>query len=109
MSAPSLEVKDQTLVTVVVTMPCLSGARSIVHELADGGRIDAALIDCSHMEAASLSVAQEVVRLLVDVRDARWIQLIEPTEFWCDRVRQQMHLRGMAGALSVVPRSPSKS
>jgi len=106
-SAPSLEIEDRTLVTAVVTMPHLSGARSAASELASGGPIDAALIDCSTMAASSLSVAQELIIQLVDVRGARWIQLIEPTEFWCDRVREQMRLRGMAGALSAVPRSPS--
>lgn len=107
MSAPSLAVEDQVLATAVVTMPRLSGARSTARELAAGGPIDAALIDCSKMAAASVSMAQELIVQLVDVRGARWIQLIEPTEFWCDRVREQMRLRGMAAALSVVPRSPS--
>src|SRR5690625_423956 len=90
-------------------MPRLSGARSTARQLAPGGPIDAALIDCSAMEASSLSVAQELIARLVDVRGARWIQLIEPTPFWLDRVRTQMQRRGMADSLSVVPRASSTS
>ena len=109
MSAPSLAVEDQVRATAVVTMPRLSGARSTARELADGGPIDAALIDCSAMEASSLSMAQELIGQLVDIRGARWIQLIEPTPFWHDRVHEQMQRRGMTGALSVVPRSSPES
>jgi len=91
------------LVTAVITMPRLSGAPSAARQLALGYPIDAALVDCSAMEASSLSVAQELVAQLVDVRGARWIQLIEPTPLWADHVRTQMQRRGMAEALSVVP------
>ena len=109
MTALNTDRETPVLVTAVVTMPRLSGARSAVRQLARGGPIDAALVDCSAMEASSLSVAQELVAQLVDVRGARWIQLIEPTPFWLDRVRTQMQRRGMAEALSVVPRTRSEN
>lgn len=109
MSALSLDRETRGLVTVVITMPRLSGARSTARQLATGGPIDAALIDCSAMETSSLSVAQELVVQLVDARGARWIQLIDPTPFWLDRVRTQMQRHGMAEALSVVPRTSSES
>lgn len=88
-------------------MPRLSGARSTARRLATGGPIDAALIDCSAMQGASLSVAQELIVQLVDVRGSRWIQLIEPTPFWTERIGAQMQRRGMAESLSVVPRASS--
>lgn len=84
-------------------MPRLSGARSTARQLAPGGPIDAALIDCSAMEASSLSVAQELIARLVDARGARWVQLIEPPRSWLVCVRAQMRWRGMGAALSVVP------
>lgn len=90
-------------------MPRLSGARSTARRLATGGPIDAALIDCSPMQGSSLSMAQGLIVQLVDVRGARWIQLIEPTPFWTDRIRAQMQRRGMVGSLSVVPRASSAS
>jgi len=108
-TALSFDRETSVLVTAVVTMPRLSAARSTARQLALGDPIDAALIDCSAMEASSLSVAQELIAQLVDVRGARWIQLIEPTQFWLDRVRAQIQRRGMAEALSVVPRASSAS
>lgn len=107
MTALSLEEETPVLATGVVTMPCLSGARSTARRLASGGPIDAALIDCSMMEGSSRSMAQELIVQLVDVRGARWIQLIEPTPFWADHVRAQMQRRGTAGSLSVIPRASS--
>ncbi|APX31845.1 hypothetical protein BH708_02940 [Brachybacterium sp. P6-10-X1] len=109
MTALSLEQEAPVLATGVVTMPRLSGARSTARRLATGGPIDAALIDCSSMQGSSLSMAQELIVQLVDVRGARWIQLIGPTPFWADRVRTLMQRRGMAGSLSVVPRASSAS
>ena len=63
-------------------MPRLSGARATARGMASGGPIDAALIDCSGMEASTLSAAQELIAQFVDVRGARWMRLIEPTSFW---------------------------
>lgn len=109
MTALSLEQEAPVLATGVVTMPRLSGARSTARRLAAGGPIDAALIDCSAMQESSLSMAQELIVQLVDVRGARWIQLIEPTKSWLDCVRAQIQRRGMADSLSVVPRTSSQS
>src|SRR5699024_12478333 len=97
------------VVPPVATLPGVAAARSTARQLALGDPTDAALIDCSAMEASSLSAAQELIAQLVDVRGARWIQLIEPTQFWLDRVRAQIQRRGMAEALSVVPRASSAS
>lgn len=107
MSAANLGAESALLVTSVVTMPRLSGTRSTARQLAAGGPLDAAPIDCSQMEAASLSMAQELIHQFVDVRGARWVQLIEPTELWRERVQPETQRRGMAGALSVVPRARS--
>lgn len=103
MSTLRLETESPVLVTAVVTMPRLSAARSTTRQLSSGEPIDAALIDCSAMEASSLAMAQELIAQLVDARGARWIQMIEPTQIWLDHVRDQMQRRGMAEALSVVP------
>ncbi|GAA1490948.1 hypothetical protein [Brachybacterium sacelli] len=105
MSAIEVDSGIQVLATSVVTMPRLSGSRETARCLAAGGPIDAALIDCSAMEASSLSVAQELIHQLVDLRGARWVQLIEPTAFWSGRVRSQMEQRGMPDTLSIVPRT----
>jgi len=54
-------------------------------------------------------VTQELIDQLVDVRGARWTQLIEPSEDWFEPVREQMERRGLAEGLSVVPRAGFES
>lgn len=103
MSVVDLDADAPALLSALVTMPRRSHARETALQLATGGPIDAALIDCSEMESSSLSMADELIHQLVDVRGARWLQLIEPTDLWSDRVRAQMRRLGMEGVLSIVP------
>lgn len=109
MSTLILDRDASALAAAVVVMPPGPSAGSAVQQVTAGGPIDAALIDCSAMQESSLSMAQELIVQLVDVRGARWIQLIEPTKSWLDCVRAQIQRRGMADSLSVVPRTSSQS
>ena len=88
-----------------IVLPRLLGARASTRamlEADDPHAADSVVVDCSHVEAGTVSSAQELVKVLVDECKIQELILVSPSHRWLKHVRTQLRLREREDLLTVL-------